>query len=182
MLAEKLHFEFFQFHHHLLSTVKIIPKFTEKEGELQFRCRVKTKMSHVIQNLKPHRNKMCETTVLSQNHCVVFVGFLYPFMYLFSNTKCFQLSLNVSTFTLCVSVGKGWNLYPGARASRGEVLIRTQWGVLEGMLKFMPQGWKGEVSWAWSLSCWWLSGMDVVQLVLSQHLMEAGGEMETPGF
>lgn len=37
----------------------------------------------------------------------VFVGLLYPFIYLFSNTKCFQLSLNVSTFTLCAPVGRG---------------------------------------------------------------------------
>lgn len=30
---------------------------------------------------------------------------------------------------------------------------------------------------------WWLSGMDVLQLVLSQHLMEAGGgELEITGF
>lgn len=39
------------------------------------------------------------------------------------------------------------------------------------MLKFVPQGWKGEISWAWSCSC----GMDLLHLVLSQHLMAAGG-------
>lgn len=44
------------------------------------------------------------------------------------------------------------------------------------MLKFVSQDWKGEVSWAWSLSCSWLTGMDVLQLLPSLHLMEAGGE------
>lgn len=83
---------------------------------------------------------------------MVFVGFLYPFIYLFSNTKCFQLGLNVSTFPLCAPVGRGGSVYSGASASRGtEVLIRTQGEIIEGMLKFVPQGWKGEVSWAWSL-------------------------------
>lgn len=48
-----------------------------------------------------------------------FVGFLYPFIYLFSNTKCFQLSFSVSTWTLCAPVGRGGRVYPGARASRG---------------------------------------------------------------
>lgn len=106
-----------------------------------------------------------------------FVGFLYPFIYLFSNTKCFQLSLNVSTFTLCAPLGRGGNVYPGSRASRDAgVLVKTQGGILEGMLKFVPQGWKGEVSLVWSLSCWWLNEMDVLQLLLSLHLMEAGGE------
>lgn len=61
--------------------------------------------------------------------------------------KCFHFAF------VCSCWERRWCLFSGASASRGtEVLIRPQGGILEGMLKLVPQGWKGEVSWAWSLS------------------------------